>query len=111
VLRSLVLAAAGSPVVRRAATAAPLGRNAVRRFVAGETTADAVRVTAELVAAGLRVSLDHLGENTGAAADAEALRPAGYRTHFAVSEVVQFALRDAENTLARCHPDVRTVVA
>ncbi len=70
VLRSLVLAAAGSPVVRRAVATAPLGRNAVRRFVAGETTADAVRVTAGLVAAGLRVSLDHLGEDTGAAADA-----------------------------------------
>ncbi|MFC5995514.1 proline dehydrogenase family protein [Pseudonocardia hispaniensis] len=38
-------------------------RAVVERFVAGETTADALRVAGELVGAGRLVSLDHLGED------------------------------------------------
>ncbi len=41
------------------------------RFVSGETLADALRVTGELNAAGLNVTLDHLGEHTTTVADAE----------------------------------------
>ncbi len=37
---------------------------AASRFVAGETIADAIRAVRELNAAGIRASLDHLGENT-----------------------------------------------
>jgi len=36
----------------------------VKRFVAGDGVGDAVRVSSELVASGLSVSLDHLGEDT-----------------------------------------------
>lgn len=43
---------------------APVSRDLVRRFVAGTTTADALRVTRELLDQGLAVSLDHLGEDT-----------------------------------------------
>lgn len=63
-LRSLILAAAGNGTVKRLVATAPVSRDVVRRFVAGETTDDAVRVTRELVAAGLWVTLDHLGEDT-----------------------------------------------
>jgi proline dehydrogenase len=41
-----------------------VSRTVVRRFVAGNAIEDAVLVTAELVDAGLAVSLDHLGEDT-----------------------------------------------
>ena len=70
-LRSLILAAAGNDVIRRAVATAPVSRDVVRRFVAGETTADAIGVTRELVAAGLTVTLDYLGEDTTDAALAE----------------------------------------
>jgi proline dehydrogenase len=62
--RRLLLAAADSPRARRAVLAAPGGRAVVARFVAGETRADAVVATDSLVARGLGVTLDHLGEDT-----------------------------------------------
>jgi proline dehydrogenase len=71
-LRSLILAAAGHPVVRRFVASAPVSRHVVNRFVAGTTTEQAVRVTAALVTDGLRVTLDHLGESVTDEAGAEA---------------------------------------
>jgi proline dehydrogenase len=58
--------------VRRVVERAPVSRNVVKRFVAGEAASDAVRVTSELVSDGLAVSLDHLGEDTTEPAHAEA---------------------------------------
>jgi proline dehydrogenase len=71
-LRSLILAAAGNDTVKKLVATAPVSRDVVRRFVAGETTDDAVRVTRELAAAGLTVTLDHLGEDTTQREHAEA---------------------------------------
>jgi proline dehydrogenase len=73
-LRSLILAAAGSERVERLVEAAPLSRNVVRRFIAGDYAADALRVTRQLVDQGLAVSIDHLGEDTTTPAQAEAIR-------------------------------------
>jgi proline dehydrogenase len=64
VLGRVVLAASKSRALEHAVTVAPVTRNVVRRFVAGSTVDDAVRATRELVEAGLAVSLDHLGEDT-----------------------------------------------
>ncbi|MGH3787182.1 MAG: proline dehydrogenase family protein [Pseudonocardiaceae bacterium] len=61
-LRSLILAAAGNPTVRRLVATAPISRYIVGRFVAGVSTEQAVTATATLVDAGLMVTLDHLGE-------------------------------------------------
>ena len=63
-LRTLILAAAGNDTVRRVVATAPISRDVVRRFVAGETTADAVDAAGRLINDGLRVTLDHLGEDT-----------------------------------------------
>ncbi|HEX5121416.1 MAG TPA: proline dehydrogenase family protein [Pseudonocardiaceae bacterium] len=63
-LRSLILAAAGNVTIRRVVATAPLSRDVVGRFVAGQSAADAVAATRGLVADGLRVTLDHLGEDT-----------------------------------------------
>ena len=71
-LRSLILAAAANQSVKHLVTHAPVSRAVVRRFVAGESVDDAVRVARELVDAGLCVTLDHLGEDTTTAEHAEA---------------------------------------
>jgi proline dehydrogenase len=71
-LRTALLSASADTRVRRVVETAPVSRHVVTRFVAGETTADAVRVAGELVGRGLSVSLDHLGEDTTEAAHAEA---------------------------------------
>ncbi len=63
-LRRTLLAAAASERLRRAVTTTPRTRTVVDRYVAGETTADAVRTAGELRARGLLVTLDHLGEDT-----------------------------------------------
>jgi proline dehydrogenase len=63
-LRSVILAAARSPRVERLVATAPVSRDVVRRFVAGTSTPDALRVTRQLADNGLGVSLDHLGEDT-----------------------------------------------
>lgn len=62
-LRSIILAAAGNDAVRNLVVHAPVSRNLVHRFVAGQSTADAIGVTSGLVAAGQHVTLDYLGED------------------------------------------------
>jgi proline dehydrogenase len=62
--RTVILAAAESSRVARIVERAPISRAVVRRFVAGNGTGDALRAAHELVAEGLQVSLDHLGEDT-----------------------------------------------
>lgn len=71
-LRTAILAASRSPQLKRAVTTAPVSRSVVRRYVAGERTDDAVRVTQELIHQGLAVTLDHLGEDTTEPAHAAA---------------------------------------
>jgi proline dehydrogenase len=51
---------------------APVSRNVVKRFVAGDSVEAAVEATRALVASGLAVSLDHLGEDTTEVAHAKA---------------------------------------
>jgi proline dehydrogenase len=64
VLRRILLAASGSDRVRRLVTSAPYARGVVARFVAGDDAAEAVRAATRLLARGLLVSLDYLGEDT-----------------------------------------------
>jgi proline dehydrogenase len=73
-LRSVILAASRSPRIERLAATAPYTRDVVRRFVAGSGTDDALRATRALVADGLAVSLDNLGEDTVTATQATATR-------------------------------------
>ena len=72
VLRSVILAASRNAAVERFVGDAPVSRSVVRRFVAGESVEDAVRTSRELTAKGLAVSLDHLGEDTTDAGQADA---------------------------------------
>src|SRR3569833_1986319 len=73
-LRSVILAAAGSPRVERVVERAPFTRDVVRRFIAGDTADDALANTRDLVSDGLAVTLDNLGEDTTNAEQVEATR-------------------------------------
>ena len=73
-LRSLFLAAAGSDRLGRLAGAAPVNKNVVRRFVAGDGIEEALRTGRSLADDGLVLSLDHLAEETRSAEQAVAVR-------------------------------------
>jgi len=73
VLRRVLLAASASSRLRQLITTAPATRAIVDSYVAGETAEDAVRVSRELRAAGLLVTLDYLGEDTTDEAQATAV--------------------------------------
>lgn len=63
-LRSALLAVAGSERIRGIVTTTPAARALVHRYVAGESSEDAVAVARALRSAGLLVTLDYLGEDT-----------------------------------------------
>ncbi len=89
-----------------------------KRFVAGESVAEAVAVLAELNAAGLRATLDFLGEDVYERAEAEntrdaydavldAVRAAGAQTNVSVKLTALGLLVDEEF----CTDNVRAIVA
>ena len=63
-LRRTLLAAAGSERVKGVLMSAPGTRGVVERYVAGESSEEAVAVARALRAEGLLVTLDYLGEDT-----------------------------------------------
>src|SRR5579863_911166 len=63
-LRKALLAAAASERIRQAAMSAPGAQAIVGRYVAGESSEDAVAAARVLRSAGLLVTLDYLGEDT-----------------------------------------------
>ncbi len=71
-LRRPILALSSSAAMRTALTRIPVTRSVVDRFVAGETTPDAIAAVTRLRADGLQVTMDHLGEDTRDRAQADA---------------------------------------
>ena len=71
-LRRILLAASDSGRLRQLITTAPVARGVVARYVAGDTAAEAVAVARRLHDEGLLVTLDHLGEDTRDARQADA---------------------------------------
>jgi proline dehydrogenase len=69
---SVLLTASRSPLARRLVTGFPATRRVVERFIAGETTGDALTVAHRLAESGLAVTVDHLGEQTRDTATADA---------------------------------------
>lgn len=69
-LRNLLISLSESSSARSFATNFPLARNASQRFVAGETTEDAIRAARELNSSGMAVTLDCLGESVRNEAEA-----------------------------------------
>jgi proline dehydrogenase len=72
VLRKALLAAAASERIRELVTVTPAARAVVDRYVAGESSEEAVTVARTLRSAGLLVTLDYLGEETSDAQRAAA---------------------------------------
>jgi proline dehydrogenase len=71
-LREPLLLLARSQAVKKLVTTMPVSAGIVRSYVPGETTDTAVGATARLVDAGLRATLDFLGEDTLDAEQADA---------------------------------------
>jgi len=71
-LRTVILAAGGNQRVKHMVSTLPVSRDIVRRYVAGESLADAVRVGHELATDGLQISFDRLGEDCTDPAQAQA---------------------------------------
>ena len=63
-LRQMILWLARSERIKNLISTMPVSSGIVRHHVPGEDTASAVRATDELIASGLHVSLDYLGEDT-----------------------------------------------
>ena len=72
VVRPVILGAARSSRMRRAAERIPVTRKVVDRFVAGETVPEAVDSVARLRDSGRTVTIDYLGEDTTKIEDADA---------------------------------------
>ena len=72
VVRPVILGAAQSSRMRRAAEQIPVTRKVVDRFVAGETVPEAVDAVAQLRDSGRTVTIDYLGEDTTKVEDADA---------------------------------------
>ena len=64
VLRQTLLGMSRNDQLRQLVEHAPVSRDVVRRFVAGDATPDAVRVATELVETRRQVTIDYLGEDT-----------------------------------------------
>jgi len=75
-LRQGLLQLSKSERVRDLIERAPVSRDVVRRFVAGDKTADAVRVAGELALTGRMSTIDNLGEDTLDLGQAQAARDA-----------------------------------
>lgn len=75
-IRRVLLSAADSEKLRDTAASAPVARDIVARYVAGEVTPEAVLTTADLVQDGLTVTIDRLGEDVADLAGAEQTRDA-----------------------------------
>lgn len=78
-LGPVLLAAARSDRMRRVVAGAPVTRRVVNRFVAGDALRPALVTVRALAAAGLDVTLDHLGEDVTDKATAQATRDAYLR--------------------------------
>lgn len=75
-LRSALLSVAAGDEVKKAVTRLPVSSSIVRRYVAGETVADALAAVRRLRTEGLSVTVDHLGEDVTDEAEAAATRDA-----------------------------------
>jgi proline dehydrogenase len=64
VIRQALLGLSRQKKIAEISASAPITRNVVARFVAGETEPDAVRAAGELASEGLLSTIDHLGEDT-----------------------------------------------
>lgn len=75
-IRAAVLAITERSVTKKLVADTPAGRAVAKRFVAGDSLAEAVEVTRDLNSKGMSVSLDHLGEHVAEIGEATNARDA-----------------------------------
>ncbi len=73
-IRRVLLSVSESDRIRDTAVAAPVTRDIVKRYIAGESIPEAVETTSELLGRGLTVTIDRLGEDITELAQAETTR-------------------------------------
>ncbi|MFC7624660.1 proline dehydrogenase family protein [Microlunatus sp. GCM10028923] len=72
-LRRALLGMSRSQGIKNLVTRLPVTSDVVARFVAGESVDQAVAATRQLAGAGLKITIDHLGEDTTSRAQADAV--------------------------------------
>ncbi|WP_151525706.1 proline dehydrogenase family protein [Serinicoccus kebangsaanensis] len=85
-MRQTLLGMSRNTTLRQVIEQAPVSRDVVKRFVAGDATRDAVRVAGELVDTRRQVTIDYLGEDTLDPSQAAATRDAYLELLTALSE-------------------------
>ena len=75
-IRQALLMAARSDGLKEFSAKAPVARNVVTRYVAGDGSTEAVQTAGELADAGLLSTIDHLGEDTVNLEQADSIRDA-----------------------------------
>jgi len=88
-LRAMFIGLSSSKSLRAFAEKSTMGQAMSHRFVAGETVADGVRVTKELNARGIAVTIDNLGENV---TNLEEARESSNLYHQMIDEIVKDGL-------------------
>ena len=72
VMRTTLIALSKNKSLQDLIVRVPISRQMARRFVAGETLADAIAAVQSVNAQGMLATLDHLGENVATEAEARA---------------------------------------
>lgn len=117
ILRSTLIALSRNKALQDLIVRMPVSRRMARRFVAGETLADAIAAVQNVNAAGMLATLDHLGENVTNEAEAiaaaaeyltalDAIRTAGVRSNVSV-KLTQMGLDLGEDF---CFTNMRRIV-
>lgn len=117
ILRSTLIALSRNKALQDLIVRMPVSRRMARRFVAGETLADAIAAVQNVNAAGMLATLDHLGENVTNEAEAiaaaaeyltalDAIRAAGVRSNVSV-KLTQMGLDLGEDF---CFTNMRRIV-
>lgn len=73
-MRQSLLWLAGNESIRQLVTRSPISRQIAKRFVAGNTSEEALDITARMNAKGMTVALDYLGENVTQPHEAATIR-------------------------------------
>jgi proline dehydrogenase len=98
-LRAFFISLSESRTIRRIAERSPIGKRMSSRFVAGLAVDDAIRVTREVNALGMSVTLDNLGENT---TNADEARQSAAHYHELLDRIAENKL-DANVSLKLTH--------
>lgn len=107
--RAIILRSAALPPVERMVRRSPIFKPIVNRFIAGDSLAPALVASTELLAKGLRVTLDYLGENTRSESEALQARETYEKMLGEIKQVPEFGLyakwKDSPNLTAPPVPD------